>query len=329
MKFDLLKLKMPDSIFTNLDLTRFESITKDGRIVRYQYRQTEPYLLNITIIQTLKEKCAIVEFSGKILEENYPMLIHSGTIAECLSKINETKLCRMNVEKAIAASEVLKCDVTADIPSPFVKSIKELAMNTTLTNNDKWTIKNFQHGFILEKTVETPYLKRRLTIYDKHFEFTQKSKNFHDHIANKRDQSKYFQNILRYELNIKSLRQMRILLEIQNNKLTSVLSSTADPIMKVLNDACATPIYQYHATTLKEYKNEVFLCYHDNDLRKVEAAIRKYANANTSITRLMEPYRQLYNSTLSATAPDIKRVYWTGAISPTWLPYSPNSPLIL
>lgn len=357
IKFDRLKLMMPLNAVVNPNLSKFETRIKDDEVVSYEYRQAEPFLLNITInlptatkhrpkhrllarhpsmnlnrpfnARSFNDGDVIIEFTAKILQENYPMLIHSGTIRDCLTKINVTLLCAIDIDKAINQSIVLKCDVTADVTTVYVNSLNQLATNTILTNHTKWQLKNYHNGVVLEKTVDTDTLKRRLTVYDKYHEFTKKNPVFFEQMANGTDQAEYFENVLRYELNVKSFEQIRKLLEISDNSLTSVLASTADPIMTVLNDACETPVYQYHSTSLKDYRNEVFLRYHDNDLRKVEAAIRKYANSNTSITRLMTPYRELYNSTISNFAPDLKQVYWTNSISPVWLPYSPNSPLIL
>ena len=57
----------------------------------------------------------ILEFTGKILLDNYTSLICTGTAMDCLSQINRLGICHLDVDSIMEDCNVVKCDVTKDI----------------------------------------------------------------------------------------------------------------------------------------------------------------------------------------------------------------------
>lgn len=61
------------------------------------------------------------------------------------------------------------------------------------------------------------------------------NREFLNVINNGKEMLESFRNVKRIELNINTMEQIRTLLEIKDNSLLSVLNSTANPILKILD----------------------------------------------------------------------------------------------
>lgn len=88
--------------------------------------------------------------------------------------------------------------------------------------------------------------------------------------------------------------QIRQLLNIPNNNLINVLRASTNPILTVIDEAVKYVPQQHKAQTLRDYEHELLLRDCDYDMVKVEAKVRALSSKNTSITRMMQPYKELY-----------------------------------
>ena len=124
-------------------------------------------------------------------------------------------------------------------------------------------------------------------------------------VANRDYILSYFQKAkTRFELNINTMSQIRSLLNIPSNDLRMVLSAKANPILTVIDEAI-TPnkpqhIHTYRKQTIREYEHELLLKSCHYDIVKVEAVIRSLSSSNTSIKRVMQPYKDLLNQLQSS-----------------------------
>ena len=80
--FDKLKIVTNIEDITNIDTTVFVTQTKDGEILYHKYRQESPFCLLIQADYNKQE--LVIEFTGKILKEDYPQLINRNNIVQCL-----------------------------------------------------------------------------------------------------------------------------------------------------------------------------------------------------------------------------------------------------
>ena len=236
----------------------------------------------------------IIEFTGKILKEDYPQLINSNNIVRCLETINTIGICRIDTEAILAHGEICKCDVTKDIPSEQMQEIiAQLKQN--LTNYDKWTCAKYQgNGLVIYNNVKTERYKKRLSIYDKQKELNKAcNREFLNTIANRKEMLHYFQDKIRFELNIETKAQIRLLLGVMDNRLHSVLSSNANPILTVFDEAIRPNEVTVYYSELKEYMMALLIRECHNDLEEVEAKIRAMTPKTVSIRRKMQPFRDL------------------------------------
>ena len=244
----------------------------------------------------------VLEFTGKILFENYPDLICSETIVQCLQNINRLGICKLEIDAILQDSEVVKCDVTKDIECDFKTLTNTIRQN--ITNYSKWNVKGYGNGFVIENVVATPRYKKRLAIYDKGNELRKATNiNFINSFDNSNEDINYYKDKIRFELNINTKQQIRQLLNIPNNNLISVLNSKANPILTVIDQAIKFESPLLKTQTVRDYERELLLKDCDFDLVRVEAKLRSLSSKNTSIKRLMQPYKDLYKRINSFNRP--------------------------
>lgn len=286
-----MKLITSIDYISDIDNSVFLSVTKFDEVLYYKYQQEKPYSLLIMVDYNHNE--LVFEFTGKILLDKYAQLINRETIKDSLNNINKLNICRLDVEAILYDAEVVKCDVTKDIEADI--NVVNSTIRQNLTNYRKWTVKQYNSGIVLENVVSTPRYKKRLAIYNKCKELEKVNNiNFIDSLTSKTEILSYFNGKVRFELNINTKQQIRQLLNIPNNNIQNVLNATANPILTVIDEAVKYEPQQHKAQTLRDYEHELLLRDCDFNLIKVEAKVRALSSRNTSITRMMQPYKELY-----------------------------------
>ena len=97
IKFDKLKIVSQIDYVEILDYSKFECKLRDGYISEYRITITNPYLLYVEIDYLEKE--LVIEFTGKILGDDYPQLINQNNIHVCLDHINQLGFCNLDIDK--------------------------------------------------------------------------------------------------------------------------------------------------------------------------------------------------------------------------------------
>lgn len=300
IKFDKIKLTTSIDYIININTERFVTVTKYDEVLYYKYHQETP--ISLLIIVDFEHNELVIEFTGKILFENYPNLICSETIVQCLQNINRLGICKLEVDAILQDAEVVKCDVTKDIKCDFKSLISTIRQN--ITNYSKWNVKSYGNGIVVENVVATPRYKKRLAIYDKGNELRKATNiNFINSLKNSCKVIDYYKNKIRFELNINTKQQIRQFLNIPNNRLINVLSSKANPILTVIDEAIKYESPLIKTLTIRDYERELLLKDCDFDLVRVEAKLRSLSSKNTSIKRLMQPYKDLYKRINSINSP--------------------------
>lgn len=286
----------------NINTKQFVAVTKFDEVLYYKYQQKTPYSLLIMLNYSHNE--LILEFSGKILLDDYTKLINRETITQCLLNINRLGICKLDIDAILNNSEVVKCDVTKDIECDI--STINRAIGQSIVNYAKWSFRGHKNGCVIENIVSTPKYKKRLSIYDKGNELRKATNtNFINSLGNSQEVLEYYENKTRFELNINTKHQIRQLLNIPNNSLQNVLSAKANPILSVVDEAVKFENKKYRTHTLRDYERELLLRECEFDIIKVEAKVRALSSKNTSIKRVMQPYRELYAQITSTNSPAI------------------------
>lgn len=285
--FDKLKIVADIQAIKVCDESRFEFVERDGRVTSLRYYQEHPFLLKIKVDYACDE--VVIEFCGKILGKDYPKLISKDTIEQCFQAINALGFCEVDIE-AMMDAEVVKCDVTKDVPVDNVSRVTDY-IRSHIRNYQQFLCRKMKNGnVVVDKNVISRKTKKRMTIYDKGNEMTRS--------ANRPFVEKYglqdaFSGMCRFELNLDSKQQIRQSLRIGDTKLMTVLSADADPIAEFLADV-VEPRGTIPMSDRKTYMTMLVLKDCDFDLEKVEAKMRDlYPSKGTSISRVMEPYKAM------------------------------------
>jgi hypothetical protein len=305
--FDRLKIVSSTKLLNRFDESQFDLVSRNGEPQYYRYKKMRPYGLSLITVNYKKDEL-VIEFTSKILELKFIELINEETICECLCNIEPLVKFNEDVEDILDDFEVVKCDVTKDVSYCDIKE-SERFVKSNLANYDKWKCEKYRNGFVLKNVVATPKYKKRMVIYDKGNELKlEKNREFVNEV-DKYDEDgsfifDYYRYKVRVEMNINTKAQIRELLNIPDNKLTSVLSSNANPILTVLDEALKEPSVKNRsvASAWKDYQDELVLKDCDNDLSKVEAKMKSLSKS-TRIPQKMLRYRELLQRLQNSTAP--------------------------
>lgn len=289
---DKIKLVAPIKYIEITDKNRFEVHYKEDVEISYRFTQTQPYLLYVEA--NVRNKELIIEFTGKILKDDYPKLINQSNIRHCLSNISDMGLCQLDVEGILTEGEVVKADITQDIPYPNCKELTK-AIQAHIVNFSKYQARIIHGNFIVEKNVATKNCKRRLTIYDKEKELNRaENREFLSTLSDKEGLLNYFKGKIRFEMNLNSKEQIRKALHISHLSLQAVLGVDTHPIWEFIDKITADTSPIDHAfRNYNELLRGALLQVCDNDMEQVEAKLRLYCSPKTHITQLLKPYRQL------------------------------------
>lgn len=288
---DKIKIIAPIESIRSLKEESFKVEIKNGEVLSYSFTQTSPFLLYIE--KDIEEQEAVFEFTGKILLDDYPMLITKDTFKKCLECIGQMGICDIDIDCIINKGEVCKIDVTKDIPIDNCSETSEY-LRTHLSNNKKYLSRSEAGNLIIEKNVKTNGCKRRLSIYDKQKEINKACNR--DFLSALNDSGKlldYFQGKARFELNLNSKAAIRECLNISETTLSNVLESTTNPILEFIENVLQDDGQVVNCSSLTERKNLAFLRDCDMDPKKVEEEIRKYASKGTHIPQARKPYLRL------------------------------------
>ena len=295
LQFDRLKLATSSHYITNLNPTQFlETPMKQGDYY-YKYHQDSPF--SLTIINNPRKSELVIDFTGKVLKDDYPRLINRNTIRQCFDNICAMNICTLDIDAILENSEVCLCDVTQDFVCNHSMADIKRHIKASIKNYDKWLIKKCQNnGLVISNSVTTQRRSKRFIIYDKAKEMKRaENKGFLACVDNPSALLHQFDGMIRLELNLRSMEQVRNYLHIPNNQLQAVLNSTAAPILAIYDEAVSETI-PVNTSIYNKAEKLALLEQCDYDLQAVEMKIRKHTPTNTSIRRKMEPYRVLLQS---------------------------------
>lgn len=285
---------------------------RDNRIKRiksFVISQKQPSNLLIMIIP--EQNKAIIEFTGKILLDDYYKLISHETIHQCLININNLSLCELQIENIISDSEVISCDVTKDISIELSSDIKNILVSQ-LSNLNKFHIQKYTTtGYTITKQVKTKQNQLRLSIYDKHRDIlTSRNSTFLNSCIDPDKLKNSFKNKYRIEANLKTLYQIREYCGITDLSLNSVLISDGKPLLKIfdvifgltLNNNAdifrRRNVFEYES--LNQLRDGLILQICDYDLNRAEHILNHYLAKNTNKRKYRTRFRELINESIPA-----------------------------
>ena len=292
IKLDKVKIITKLDYVTYFNEEIFEKTIKNKRVEKYTFYQKTPYSLFIGLDILANE--LILEFTGKILKDDYPKLINKDTIQQCFEEILKMGVCSFDVEAVMANHYVCKVDVCCDFECKDITEVSTY-IKSNIRSYTRYTAKKLYNGnFIVERNVTTKGRKRRLTLYDKSKELMQSANRaFRATLADEGAMIDYFTDKARFEMNLNSMEQIREAFGVEDTTLQTILDSECNPIVGFLDEVLEDDSVATRHNARRDYINELILADCGYNLERVEATMRKFYAPGTKMRQVMQPFREL------------------------------------
>ena len=135
-------------------------------------------------------------------------------------------------------------------------------------------MEKYSNGICIRNKVTTDRYKKRVCIIIRRKITAHSNSIFLNAVKNPSTLLDYFKGKVRFELNIGTMVQIRRYLQITDNSLNKVLTSTANPILSILDEALKKDTDTKQHTIFKDYAYSLILADNNNDLAELEAKVR-------------------------------------------------------
>ncbi len=322
-KFDRLKIIAPLDCIKSLDTEPnnvlykpiVDKFTKDIIFEDYHMLGNKNYGIRRSTILESKDQVEL-DFSAKILLDDYNKLVSINNIEQCLERYNEVTPLKLNIQKFIDSAKVINCDTTQMIyPDHDINLCTDSLMMYDTKDRCEVTryFKKQNSGIVFNASIQKE--KRRLSLYDKYSAITKGLKTTNIFLTKCRNPQAIIESCkgsLRVEQSHSNLKPIRNRFKVTENSLLNVLHSaesvnynffeSVERQKKVKQNLG----YQFDlfghvekkkiSEVIKEvgYRGIVVMC--DHNLEKIKAFCRTYSKSRQGFydsLRLIRPYLQI------------------------------------
>lgn len=262
-----------------------------------------PY--NLYIAVSYVKQTLTLEFSSKILKENYPDLISRDTIKKCLTNINQLNICNIDVDSILSNGVVTSVDITYDADLILNDNLLD-ALNSQVNNyrRFKWTHYN-NEGITFTKDVKSKDCTETITLYNKEKEIcTSHNKNFLNSLSQPQQIMDYFKGKTRFEITLDTPKKIMNYLNLTDTKIFSVLNSDTNPILilfdKIFNNS-VTNISNATFDNYEEWSMKIILDSYNGDLKQLEQDVRNKFSSRSGATKRMKKFEAVHHAMTSAS----------------------------
>ena len=262
-----------------------------------------PY--NLYIAVSYVKQTLTLEFSSKILKENYPDLISRDTIKKCLTNINQLNICNIDVDSILSNGVVTSVDITYDADLILNDNLLD-ALNSQVNNyrRFKWTHYN-NEGITFTKDVKSKDCTETITLYNKEKEIcTSHNKNFLNSLSQPQQIMDYFKGKTRFEITLDTPKKIMNYLNLTDTRIFSVLNSDTNPILilfdKIFNNS-VTNISNATFDNYEEWSMKIILDSYNGDLKRLEQDVRNKFSSRSGATKRMKKFEAVHHAMTSAS----------------------------
>lgn len=307
IKLDRIKMIIPEYLYEGIEtegivkshqLSESNEVLGDGEILRF-HRSTFPIGLTEGFLK-IGVGC-FFDFTGMILGEDYPQLIHARNIRNVLSSILKERLIGYDLDEIIESSEILIVDVTRDFHSqlPIMDTLASLG----LIRHPKFHTLPWDTAITyLERQKKG---KRKLKFYDKEKELRSKRKYLDTYGRDKMLTA--FKDTIRMEYSLCTRKALKKYFPQTNGTITlkSVLESQANPLSDIFStitegiteEPIPLPIPPTIAKTEKQLGQQAILDLHGMNIHRVRSFLQQKSRGN--ISRKLREYKDLLHQMMN------------------------------
>lgn len=258
-----------------------------------------------------------IEFSSKLLLEDYPLLISATTFEQCLRNMEHLGICQLDIDSIHKDCEFNKLHITKDIELILTETILD-TLNRYTNDYRRYEWKRYENDSIsFKKDVKSKDCKEEINIYNKEGEIlAYKNKSFLAMVSNAAQIREYFKGKVRFEVKLENKRKIMHDLNIADTSFNSVMSANPNAVLAQFDKVFINPnksIYSNSALSInnfKEYGILNTLRYYNGDMRKIEQEIKdlgiykpKSRNArNRQMKEIARLLKCLNNQTMNSDA---------------------------
>lgn len=325
LKFDTIKLVTKSKYISNIndEVFKHDVDTTTGELISVEFHSQghndiTPFELRIKT--NYRSNRMTIEFSSKILLDDYPLLISERTFNQCLSNIEMLGICKLDIDSIIEDSYFNKLHVTQDIDLELTPEILNM-LNQCTGDYRRYKWNRYQDAILFTRDVKAEDCRESISIYNKEVEINlSRNKPFLNMTGNAASILNYFQTKTRFEVKLENKRKIQKELGIENTDYHSVMNASKNIIlaqfdkiftsnvpqsdtMQISNivDYGLWRIIRYHNFNLKSIEQEIknMKLYEDKtkgamgkQMKKIRTMMQSYLNQNHSADTIIEGIRK-------------------------------------
>lgn len=314
LTFDRLKIKANYKYLLEQQIQFNQTYNpKNGELIGQYYSSKDDTFVpfNLYIAISKPKQTLTLEFSSKILGENYPKLISKHTIRQCLENINKLGICLIDVEGILQTGCVTSADVTKDVHATLSdETLHALSLWVKNYRRYKWDYYDSE-GIDFIRDVKSSKCKECIRIYRKEKEITKpKNKDFLALLPNKWDVINHFKDVTRFEIKLETIGKVRDYLNLQDTYISDVLKSDANPILSIYDRVFGEPsdIPYIQSSNCEDFAMQLILNAYHGDIKTIEMALRPCYDSRSGLNKRMKKIRQTWERMQNSASGNIDYV---------------------
>ncbi|NDV68807.1 hypothetical protein [Dysgonomonas sp. 25] len=282
LTFDTVRLVTKTKYLSNpnKDLFKHDVDTTTGELISVEYqphKHADITPFELYIRANYRSNRMTIEFSSKLLLNDYALLISSETFRKCLSNIERLGICLLEIDAIINDCYFNKIYITKDVNLELTTDIlNRLNQCTGDYRRYKWY--RYQDAILFTRDVKAEDCRESISIYNKEVEINlSRNKPFLNKIGNAASILDYFQGKTRFEVKLENKRKIQKELGIENTDYYSVMSASKNMILTQFDKIFTSSIPQSDTMQINNIVDYGLWCiirYHNFDLKSIEQEIK-------------------------------------------------------
>ena len=284
LKFDTVKFVTSSQYFKMINREFFkhdvDPTTGEFKSVEFNSRRHQDIIpFELYILVNYQSGKMYIEFSSKLLLEDYPKLISIETFKQCLQNIEKLGICTLNINGIMENSYFNKLHITKDVELKLdSKILGRLNLCTGDYRRYKWD-RYLDNAILFTKNVKSNDCKEAMSIYDKELEIQlSRNKTFLELTGNAEGIKEYFKNKTRFEVRFDNKRKIQKEFGIKDTSVRIILSMDRNIILnqydKIFTNSTKKTDTKLKINGILEYGILNILRFYNGDMQKIEQEIK-------------------------------------------------------
>lgn len=300
LTFDRLKIKANYKYLLERQIQFNQTYnSKNGELtgLYYSSKNDKSVPFNLYIAISKPQQTLTLEFSSKILGEDYPKLISKHTIRQCLENINKLGICLIDVEGILQTGCVTSADVTKDVHATLSdETLQALSIWVKNYRRYKWDYYDSE-GIDFIRDVKSSKCKECIRIYRKEKEIIKpKNKDFLSILPNKWEVVKQFNGVTRFEVKLETIGKVRSYLNLRDTYINEVLNAEANLILTMYDRVFGhtSDVPEIQADTFDDFAMQKILNAYHGDIKTIEMTLKPLYASRSGFDKRMTKIRQTW-----------------------------------